>query len=80
MDFFRRTKTRWNAECTTIGRFIHKYVSLIIIAAGCGPDLLIWVGTLPAGTVPEWFMTAGIIAGSIAKIGGKLTVKSEPPQ
>lgn len=80
MHFSKKIKDRWNAECTTIGKFIHKYVSLIILAASCGPDILIWAGTLPVGTVPNWFLTAGLIAGTVAKVGGKLTVKSESPQ
>lgn len=68
-------KERWNAEETKIGAFIHKYVSIIVLAAGVAPEILIWAGTLPPGTVPQGFWTAGLVLGAIAKIGGKLTVK-----
>lgn len=68
-------KERWNAEETKLGAFVHKYVSIALLAAGAAPEILIWAGTLPQGTVPQNFWTVGLILGSLAKIGGKLTVK-----
>ena len=68
-------KERWNAEETDLGKFVHKYVSVALAILGAVPELLIWFGTLPPGTVPQNFWTIGIVAGSLAKIGGKLTAK-----
>ena len=64
-------KERWKAEETDLGKFVHKYLSIILAALGAAPEILIWAGTLPPGTVPQNFWTAGLIAGTLAKIVGK---------
>lgn len=64
-------KERWKAEETDLGTFVHKYLSMALAILGAVPELLIWFGTLPPGTVPQGFWTAGIVAGSIAKLAGK---------
>lgn len=66
---------RWQAEETNFGKIFHRYVSVILAIAGTIPELLMWFGTLPQGTVPQNFWTIGIVAGSLAKIIGKLTMK-----
>lgn len=64
-------KERWDADETKFGKILHKYVSVILAVLGAVPELLIWFGTLPPGAVPQGFWTAGIVAGSIAKLAGK---------
>lgn len=66
---------RWNAEESLIGKIAHKYISILLVICGTAPELLSWFGMLPTGTVPQGFWTAGLIAGILAKVGGKLTVK-----
>jgi len=70
-------KERWKAEETEFGKIVHKYVSIVLAILGGVPELLIWFGTLPAGSVPQGFWTIGIIAGSAAKLLGK-TVMNKP--
>lgn len=67
-------KQRWQAEETLFGKIFHRYVSLILAIAGAAPEVLMWYGALPANTVPQYFWTIGIAAGSIAKVAGKLTM------
>lgn len=66
---------RWRSEETILGKITHKYLSVALAIAGTVPELLMWFGTLPQGVVPQYFWTIGLIAGSIAKIAGKLTMK-----
>lgn len=69
-------RDRWNAEETNLGKFVHKYLSIALAILGAVPELLIWLGTLPPGTVPQNFWTIGIIAGSAAKLLGKLAMNA----
>jgi len=64
-------KDRWRAEETKLGKFVHQYLSLALAALGAVPEVLIWFGTLPPGTVPQNFWTIGIVAGSVVKLVGK---------
>jgi hypothetical protein len=64
-------KEKWNAEETQLGKFVHKYLSIALTIMGAMPELLMWFGTLPPGTVPQGFWTFGIVAGGLAKIIGK---------
>lgn len=70
-------REKWDAEETDFGKFVHKYVSIALAVLGAVPELLIWFGTLPPGSVPQNFWTIGIIAGSAAKLLGK-TVMNKP--